>query len=341
MNRQSPGAAPLATWLDKFGDEQMAQGIAGAIVVVEPTSTPTETPSLTPTDTETPTLSPTPTVTSTPSPSSPTPTPTVTPTAVVLVRALGGDARPGLAALVSFDLVDRTHSASDLTFDLLLEDAVFSVDTIQSDCQLDARLTEQSLSIVLFEQPPPPAGLRRARVAVFDPNLPAAVIGDGPLMSCVLPVRAGAPTGASPIAFERAFAGTDNGLIPGVQGHAGEVRIDPNAPSATATASFSVTPTMTPTPPASPTPTRTATRPPASRTPTPTPTAVACTGDCDGNGEVEVAEAIRCVDIGLGLASVDDCPALDANSDGTAGVDEIVAVVAHVLHGCPGAAAER
>jgi hypothetical protein len=240
---------------------------------------------------------------------------------------------------VSFDFTDRTHSASELTFDLLLDDGVFSFDAIQQDCRLDARLPDHSLSVVLFEQPPPPAGLRRVRVALFDPDVPAAVIGDGPLMTCDLPVRADAPEGLSAITFERAFAGTGKALIPGVQGRAGAVVIDPNAPSPTATASFSVTPTVTPTPPASATPSRTASRPPASRTPTPSPIPIGCTGDCDESSEVEVAEAIRCVNIGLGLAPIDDCTALDANADGVAEVDELVAAIANVLHGCPGVAA--
>lgn len=335
MNRVSPGAVPLAFWVDAEGQEQMADGVAGAIIVVAPTATATETSTVTPTDTETPT------VTQTPTPSTPTPTPTATRTPVVLIRALAGEARPGLPAAIGFDLMDRTGSASDLGFDLLLENVVFAVEQINEDCTLDARLDHHILTISLPGEPAP-QGLRRARIALFDPDVPPDAIGDGPVMSCALPVRKDAPLGTSTVRLERAFAGNADGLIGGVQARGASLVIDPDAELPTATPSFSVTATASPTSNASSTPTSTPTRRPASPTPTPSPTPTrSCAGDCDGNASVDVAEAIRAVNIALGVARMETCAAVDGNHDDAAGVDELVAIVDHVLHGCPPSAVEE
>ena len=59
-----------------------------------------------------------------------------------------------------------------------------------------------------------------------------------------------------------------------------------------------------------------------------------CAGDCDHSGGVAVAELVRGVRIALGVATVDECAALDANDDREVAVDELVAAVGVALRGC-------
>ena len=59
-----------------------------------------------------------------------------------------------------------------------------------------------------------------------------------------------------------------------------------------------------------------------------------CAGDCDGNGGVEVDELVRGVNVALGIAAPDRCPAADASGNGTVTLDEIVRAVRAALHGC-------
>ena len=83
-------------------------------------------------------------------------------------------------------------------------------------------------------------------------------------------------------------------------------------------------------PPFSPPPTSTFTP-----TATPTPThATVCAGDCDNNRIVTVGELVRCVNIALGTAQSTDCPACDADSDGTVTIDEVIGAVNNALTGC-------
>lgn len=85
-----------------------------------------------------------------------------------------------------------------------------------------------------------------------------------------------------------------------------------------------------------PTPTGTA-GPTATTPPEPTRTAfdaVACPGDCDGDLAVTVAELVRVVAIGLGMAPIDACPSGDADGDGHASIAEVIGAVRHALDGC-------
>jgi hypothetical protein len=41
------------------------------------------------------------------------------------------------------------------------------------------------------------------------------------------------------------------------------------------------------------------------------------------------------VDIALDLAPLADCPALDANDDGEAGIEDVVGAVGSAVDGCP------
>jgi hypothetical protein len=59
-----------------------------------------------------------------------------------------------------------------------------------------------------------------------------------------------------------------------------------------------------------------------------------CVGDCDGDGQVAVNELLRGIAISLGNASVEMCPAFDANGDGLVLVDEIVKATNNALLGC-------
>ena len=59
-----------------------------------------------------------------------------------------------------------------------------------------------------------------------------------------------------------------------------------------------------------------------------------CVGDCDGNGVVMVNELIRGVEIALGNADVEECPAFDVNEDGMVTLNELIAAVNSALSGC-------
>jgi hypothetical protein len=60
----------------------------------------------------------------------------------------------------------------------------------------------------------------------------------------------------------------------------------------------------------------------------------ACGGDCDNGGTVTVDEIIRGVNIALGTADPEDCPAFDLDFSDSVTVDEIVTAVNHALNGC-------
>jgi uncharacterized delta-60 repeat protein len=62
-----------------------------------------------------------------------------------------------------------------------------------------------------------------------------------------------------------------------------------------------------------------------------------CGGDCSGDGEVTVNELVLSVNIALGTASVDRCPASDSNNDGEVTINELIAGVRNALNGCPAA----
>lgn len=64
------------------------------------------------------------------------------------------------------------------------------------------------------------------------------------------------------------------------------------------------------------------------------PQTAACVGDCDGGGSVTVDEIVRGVNIALGTAAADDCPAFDGDGSGSVTVDEVVTAVNSALNGC-------
>jgi hypothetical protein len=101
--------------------------------------------------------------------------------------------------------------------------------------------------------------------------------------------------------------------------------------TATATSTGTFVPTQAPTHTLTPT---------VQPSPTPTvyqttvPTLSLCVGDCDGNDVVTVDELVRGVNIALGFAEVEECPAFDENEDGSVTVDELVEAVNAALTGC-------
>ncbi len=60
-----------------------------------------------------------------------------------------------------------------------------------------------------------------------------------------------------------------------------------------------------------------------------------CPGDCDGGGSVTINELIRGVNIALGTAAPEDCPAFDTDDSGGVTIDELIAAVNNALTGCP------
>ncbi len=60
-----------------------------------------------------------------------------------------------------------------------------------------------------------------------------------------------------------------------------------------------------------------------------------CVGDCDRNHRVAVNELVGGVNIALGTAALEECPAFDCNANGEVTVDCIVKGVSAALNGCP------
>lgn len=62
----------------------------------------------------------------------------------------------------------------------------------------------------------------------------------------------------------------------------------------------------------------------------------ACIGDCDGDGSVSIGELVVGVNIALGQAALDRCPAFEEGGDGMLTVDRLLLGVNAALSGCPG-----
>ena len=63
---------------------------------------------------------------------------------------------------------------------------------------------------------------------------------------------------------------------------------------------------------------------------------VRCPGDCNDDFEVTVDELLTGSNIALGRATIDACPAMDANGDGRVTVDDLMAATVNTLYGCEG-----
>jgi hypothetical protein len=168
------------------------------------------------------------------------------------------------------------------------------------------------------------------RFVLFDLQAPVALLGNGALVQCNIPVKPDAPVGPAPLVFARvSLADAEGRLVAGTVATDGVLLIDPQAPLPTDTR----TPTHSATAPTTPTPTPsdTATPIPSTLTPTPRP----CSGDCTRNGLVTVDELIQAVNIALGNAPVWTCSAADLDGNGVVTVNELVAAVGSAMSGCP------
>lgn len=121
------------------------------------------------------------------------------------------------------------------------------------------------------------------------------------------------------------------------------VRIgDPNTPTPPST---QPPPTSTPSSTRTATRTRTSTRTPIATatgptpTITPTPDKPICAGDCNGNGVVSVDEITLMLDIALGAAGLDQCPAGAPDGDGRIDINDLLRAVNNLLGSCPAAGA--
>ncbi len=335
-------------------------------VTATPTETHTPTATGTATATATPTETDTPTVTATPTP---TETPTETPLIPIRVAAIGGAARPGGSADLSFELADTEGRVYDLSYDLLVDASVFQVFQIAMRCRTDPTLTTHQVSVSLAFDPVVPIGKRRFRFVLINAVGAPQQLRQGTLVRCSLPVATDAPLGPSELQVDRVLPGDADGLpISGALPVNGILFVDPDAPLPTATATATATPTVTVTPTATatrtatptatgtvtrtstatatptdtmtPTPAATAT-PEASPTPTdtplPTPTATPppCPGDCDGSNSVSINELITAVNISSGNRPLGDCPAADRNRNGRVTIDELITAVNAASAGCP------
>lgn len=288
---------------------------------------PTETPAVTATATAsgTRTVSATPSSTPTPAPSS-----TATPPPPVRLSVTAAPVRPGGRAELVVCLANEPMVVAQGSFELLLPAAVLDVSDMPSLCAPDPRLTQHQLAATVLDFPPAPVGTRRVRFVLFDLQAPVALLGNGALVQCNIPVKPDAPIGPAPLVFARvSLADAEGRLVAGTVATDGVLLIDPQAPLPTDTR----TPTHSATAPTTPTPTPsdTATPIPSTLTPTPRP----CSGDCTRNGLVTVDELIQAVNIALGNAPVWTCSAADLDGNGVVTVNELVAAVGSAMSGCP------
>lgn len=65
--------------------------------------------------------------------------------------------------------------------------------------------------------------------------------------------------------------------------------------------------------------------------------ALACVGDCNRDVSVTVDEVVFGVNIALGSAQLDACPAFDADGNDAVTVDELITAIGFALTGCPAA----
>ena len=73
---------------------------------------------------------------------------------------------------------------------------------------------------------------------------------------------------------------------------------------------------------------------PTAQPPTATPTAAACVGDCNGDGLVTPDELLKGVNIALGTATLNLCPAFDCDGTHTVSIDCLARAVNAALNGC-------
>jgi len=118
-------------------------------------------------------------------------------------------------------------------------------------------------------------------------------------------------------------------------------------PSASAASTATRTPMASPTPPATTTPstmpTPTGTGISATASPTSVATATApptarppiCVGDCAGSGMVTISDLITGVNIALGSAALDVCPAFDCQGTQLVPISCLITAVNAALQGCP------
>jgi hypothetical protein len=158
--------------------------------------------------------------------------------------------------------------------------------------------------------------------------------GDGVIAEWVFDIRADAAVSSFPLVLDviQARNGPLNVPLAESDGQLAILALPTTTPTPTATIPPTPSATVPPTMTAEPTPTSTPTLP----EPTPTPTvASTCPGDCNGDRVVSVNELVLGVDIALDLAPLADCPALDANDDGEAGIEDVVGAVGSAVDGCP------
>ena len=266
-----------------------------------PTRTSTAPPSATRTVTRTVTQTRTVTLTGTPTLTrDPTLTPTKTPIPPIRVWVSGGPVEPGGQAEIVVGLTDEVGTAAQASVELLFPDLVLDLSDLLADCTRDSRLTQHQLSTTPLELPVAPEGSQRVRFVVFDFDVPAALLGDGPLFRCDLPVLKTAPHGPTLLEFDRVRLTEPEGQLLQSAGSIDDLLIVvPEIPSPTAT-------------------------------PTPDP----CTADCDQDGAVAVDELIQAVNIALGNAPLSGCSTADRDNNGAVAVDELVAAVNSALGGC-------
>jgi phospholipase C len=75
--------------------------------------------------------------------------------------------------------------------------------------------------------------------------------------------------------------------------------------------------------------------PASSETATFSPGPSTCVGDCNDDHKVTIDELVKGVNIALGLATLDECPAFDCNGNGHVTIDCLVKAVNADLNGCP------
>ncbi|MFI5399104.1 MAG: protease pro-enzyme activation domain-containing protein [Candidatus Binatia bacterium] len=341
-------AAPTATSTPTTTPTQAATNTPSATPTQTATPTNTLTATATPTATDTPTATPTNTATATPTNSptrtstpSPTPTSTSTPSATATATSSSTATPTATSTATSTSTSTPTQTATNTPSASPTQTA-----TLTSTLTATATPTATPTNTATSTPTNSPTRTSTPSPTPTSTSTPSAT-ATATSSSTATPTATSTATPTNTLTATATPTATDTPT-------ATPTATVTQTPSATPTATPTDTPTpvATATPTATNTPTTTVTNTPIqtptstvtvilTNTPTqtqavpPTSTPISCVGDCNGDHSVTVDEILTMVNIALGNAPVQDCPAGDANHDGQITVDEILTAMNNALNGCP------
>jgi subtilase family serine protease len=327
-------------------DTPAATSTSTATVTGTATSTPT--PATTPSSTATPTNTPTPTATGTDTPTNtrtqtptPTDTPSLTPTLTATATDTPTPSRTATPTSTSTTTPSATNTTTATPTSTPSPTASYTdTPTATFTATRTPTRTSTATNTPTVTQTFTPSATHTPTLTNTPTTTPTAT--DTPTPSST-PTPTSTPTGtpsATNTATSTATPTSTSTAIPTSTPKPTEtptpsaVSTPMNTPTQPPTSTPTLTPTSTVSATCSATPSATAT-PTHDATATPSLTVIPCVGDCNNDGTVDVDEILTMVNVALGNAHVDICPAGVADHDAEITVDEILTAVNNVLNGCP------